>query len=55
VTWVVLIVRTELAAAASLAAILARSKFGMAMAAMIRIIAQPAANLQIFCSDERRL
>src|SRR5579863_10314526 len=32
-------VRTELAADASLADILARNKFGMAMAAMIRIIA----------------
>jgi hypothetical protein len=39
VTWVALLVRTELAAAASLADILARSKFRMAMAAMIRIIA----------------
>jgi hypothetical protein len=32
-------VRTELAADASLADILARNKFGMAMAAIIRIIA----------------
>jgi hypothetical protein len=35
----VLIVRTEATADASFAAIFERSKFGMAMAAMIRIIA----------------
>jgi hypothetical protein len=35
----VAILRTELAAEASLAAILARNRFGMAIAAMIRMIA----------------
>src|SRR5690348_883624 len=43
-TWPVLVVRTELAADDSLAEIRARSKFGIAMAAMIRMIATTISN-----------